>query len=116
MNGLIDNNRIVCVQEADGVEQTLVRVATERGLTKCNSFQGMMTFWDPNEFALVKYCEMRIWPKDSGQKFEWRRLVVCILRSTSVESPCFAVCNNHCHDGEKPTQFATIPNISNLNI
>ena len=37
MDQLCDNNRIVCVQEADGVEQTLVRVATERGLTKCNS-------------------------------------------------------------------------------
>ena len=42
-----------------------------------------MTFWNPNEFELVKHLEERIWPEDSGKKAIRRRIVVCISRSAS---------------------------------
>ena len=99
---LLQTNSIACAQESDGIMQTLLEVAKEYQWQHCDEhFEGIMTFWDPKQWELVRpSSQERIWPVGSGEKKDWRRLLVCILRPmASVESPCFAICNNHCHDG-----------------
>jgi len=116
---LMLRNDVVCAQEADGVQEILIKVAEEKKFEYCDCFKGIMTFWNPKSFTLVKHDLVEIWPKGSSEYAAWRRLVVCILKPKSsylAQSSWFAICNNHCHVNKKKanTKLATIPKRSNL--
>ena len=79
MNQLLHKNSILCLQEADGIIDTLVIVATRHKWQHCACFEGIVAFWDPTKWELVRHSEERSWPQESGGKADWRRLVVCIF-------------------------------------
>ena len=103
MEQLLDKNDIVCLQETDGILETLRAVASDKGFlsTGCH-WEGVDTLYNPKAgLDLVRRQLRPVWPLGTSAKKFWRLIQCCTFRVASAQSPglTLVVCNNSTHDG-----------------